>query len=175
MHFLETIISLLFYRKKKKNAASFALLLGSSIFRNMFSALWNKLTVSDDLFKYLEEFVCNIYGLREKNLNEVCYAKHYTKYQNEYEIADISTLDISPYQSVLLKVMMNATYFKMILIFTILTLNHSHKKQKDSLEGSLDRILFAGELEYPKILVPRLPQHTSNVNTECAGKLEWSK
>ena len=52
---------------------------------------------------------------------------------------------------------------------------HSHKKQKDSLEGSLDRVLFATELEFPKILVLRLPQHTSDVNTECAGKSEWSK
>ena len=47
---------------------------------------------------------------------------------------------------------------------------HSHKKRKDSLEGSLDRVLFAAELEFPKILVPRLPQNTSNVNTECTGK-----
>ena len=53
--------------------------------------------------------------------------------------------------------------------------NHSHKKRKDSLEGSLDRVLFAAELEFPKILVPRLPQHTSDVNIECAGKSEWSK
>ena len=51
----------------------------------------------------------------------------------------------------------------------------SHQKRKDSLEGSLDRVLFAAELEFPKILVPRLPQHTSNVNIECAGKSEWSK
>ena len=27
---------------------------------------------------------------------------------------------------------------------------HSHKKRKDSLEGSLDRVLFAAELEFPK-------------------------
>ena len=53
--------------------------------------------------------------------------------------------------------------------------NHSHKKRKDSLEGSLDRVLLAAELEFPKILVPRLPQHTSDVNIECAGKSEWSK
>ena len=26
---------------------------------------------------------------------------------------------------------------------------HSHKKWKDSLEGSLDRVLFAAELEFP--------------------------
>ena len=52
---------------------------------------------------------------------------------------------------------------------------HSHKKRKDSLKGSLDRVLFAAELEFPKILVPRLPQHTSNVNIQYTGKSEWSK
>ena len=52
---------------------------------------------------------------------------------------------------------------------------HSHKKRKDSLEGSMDRVLLAAELEFPKILVPRLPQHTSDVNIKCAGKSEWSK
>ena len=36
----------------------------------------------------------------------------------------------------------------------------SHKKRKDSLESSLDRVLFVDELEFPKILVLRLPQHT---------------
>ena len=49
---------------------------------------------------------------------------------------------------------------------------HSHKKGKDSLECSLDQALLAVELEFPKILVPRLPQHTSNVNGEYAGKSE---
>ena len=49
-------------------------------------------------------------------------------------------------------------------------LRHSHKKRKDSLEGSLDRVLFAAELDFPKILVPRLLQNSSNVNIECARK-----
>ena len=52
---------------------------------------------------------------------------------------------------------------------------HSHKKQKDSLEDSLDRVLLATEPEFPKILVPRLSQHTSDVNIECAGESDWSK
>ena len=50
-----------------------------------------------------------------------------------------------------------------------------NKKREISLEGSLDRVLFAAELEFLKIQEPRLPQHTSNVNNECAGKSEWSK
>ena len=41
-------------------------------------------------------------------------------------------------------------------------------KRKDSLEGSLDQVFFASELEFPKILVPRLPQNKSNVKIECA-------
>ena len=52
---------------------------------------------------------------------------------------------------------------------------HSHKKRKDSLKGSLDRVLFVAELEFPKVSVIRLPQHTSDVNIECAGKSVWSK
>ena len=47
--------------------------------------------------------------------------------------------------------------------------NDSHKKRKYNLEGSLDRVLFAAELEFPKTPVLRLPQNTSNLNTECAG------
>ena len=45
---------------------------------------------------------------------------------------------------------------------------HSHKKWKNSLEGSLYRVLFVDKLEFPKIPVPRLPHNSSNVNTECA-------
>ena len=45
--------------------------------------------------------------------------------------------------------------------------NHSHKKRKDSLEGSLDQVLLAAKRELPKILVPKPPQHTSDVRVEC--------
>ena len=38
------------------------------------------------------------------------------------------------------------------------------------MEGSLDRVLFAAELDFPKVLSPRLPQNISNVNNECVGK-----
>ena len=53
---------------------------------------------------------------------------------------------------------------------SLTTSSHSHKKRRDSLEGSLDWVLFAAELEFAKILVPRLPQNSSNVNIESAGK-----
>ena len=49
-------------------------------------------------------------------------------------------------------------------------INHSHKKKKGGLQGSLDRVLFAAELEIMKILLLGLPQNTSNVNIECAAK-----
>ena len=36
---------------------------------------------------------------------------------------------------------------------------------------SLGRVLFEAEIVFAKLVVPRLPQNTSNVNTECAAKL----
>ena len=47
---------------------------------------------------------------------------------------------------------------------------HSHKKGKDSLKGSLVRVLFAAKPEFPEILVPMLPKHTSDVNIGSTGK-----
>ena len=41
---------------------------------------------------------------------------------------------------------------------------------KDSLEGSLLWVSFASELEFPKVLVPKLPHNISNVNIESTGK-----
>ena len=41
--------------------------------------------------------------------------------------------------------------------FNINLVIYSHKKKKDSLEGSLGRVLFSVEVEFSKILVPRLP------------------
>ena len=46
----------------------------------------------------------------------------------------------------------------------------SHKKRKNSLEDSLERVLFTAKLEFSKILVPKLPQNSSKKNIECAGK-----
>ena len=43
-------------------------------------------------------------------------------------------------------------------------------KKKDSLEGNEDGVLFPAELEFPKTIISRLLQNTSNVNLECAGK-----
>ena len=48
--------------------------------------------------------------------------------------------------------------------------NHSHKKRKDSLDGSLAPVLFATKLEFLKIIVTMLPQNTSNVNIESTAK-----
>ena len=50
-----------------------------------------------------------------------------------------------------------------------ITLYHSPKERRDSLKGTLDRVLFAGELDLPKILELRLPQNSLNVNIEWAG------
>ena len=46
----------------------------------------------------------------------------------------------------------------------------SHHNRRDNLEGSLVRVLFEAELDFPKIVVPRLPRNTSNVMIESSGK-----
>ena len=53
---------------------------------------------------------------------------------------------------------------------SLLEFDHSHKKRKDGQEGGLVQVLFAAEPGFLKILVPRLPQNTSNVNIEGTGK-----
>ena len=52
---------------------------------------------------------------------------------------------------------------------------HSHKKRKDSLEGSLERVILAAVLKFPKMLVPRLSQNTLDVSIKCAKKSKWLK
>ena len=49
-------------------------------------------------------------------------------------------------------------------------LNQSQKKRKDSMEGSLVRVLFEVELEFPKILITRPPQNASNINIKGTVK-----
>ena len=49
-------------------------------------------------------------------------------------------------------------------------LGDSHKKRKDSLKGSLVRVLFATEFEFLKILIPKLTQNASHVNIESTRK-----
>ena len=54
--------------------------------------------------------------------------------------------------------------------FFTFILNNGLKKRKNSLEGSLDQVLFAAEHVFPKILIPKLQQNASNVYAECAGE-----
>ena len=67
-----------FYRKGK--VACFKILQGSSKFQSMFEKLGNKLELSDDLLRKLEEFICHICVMREKDVNEVRFEKYYNKY-----------------------------------------------------------------------------------------------
>ena len=53
--------------------------------------------------------------------------------------------------------------------------NHSQNERTDNLDGSIDQVLFVVELEFLNVLVPRVPQHTSEVNIECARKSKWFK
>ena len=80
------------------------------------------------------------------------------------------------YQSTLFLSQYGLSWWFIFSIYTFVMImlsnktNHSHKKRKDNLEGSLDRVLFPTEIELRKIIVPRLPQNSSNINIECTGK-----
>ena len=53
-------------------------------------------------------------------------------------------------------------------VTSVMSSSSCHEKLEDSLKASLDQLLFAAELEFPKVLVPKLTQNTSDVNIECA-------
>ena len=63
--------------------------------------------------------------------------------------------EISPYFKLRMETL--SCSFRSFYFPTFYQVNHSRKKRKDSLEGIVDRVLFAAELEFPKILVPSLP------------------
>ena len=86
-----------FFRKGK--AACFKILKGNSKFQKMFAELGENWNISDDLYKKLEEYVCQLYGVRKANVNNVRYTKFKSKLQNENKIVDLSTLP--PCRSVL--------------------------------------------------------------------------
>ena len=76
-----------FILEKRKNKC-FKLLQGISKFQSTFATLRNDWNISDGLLTKLEEFVCRIYGMRKKDMNEV----RFVKYQNENKMVDIKTL-----------------------------------------------------------------------------------
>ena len=44
--------------------------------------------------------------------------------------------------------------FYVFYLYIVSKCLHSHNKRKDSLKGSLDRVFFAVEVEFPKISAP---------------------
>ena len=72
-----------------------------------------------------------------------------------------------------------AVFFLILfLLKTFLTVDlhifkkHSHKKRKGSLGVSLDRVLFEAQIEFLKILVPRLPQNSFECKHSMCRKIK---
>ena len=57
-------------------------------------------------------------------------------------------------------------------VITFCLCSHNHKKWTDSREGGHDRVVFAAKLDFPKALVPWLPENTLNVSIDSVGKSE---
>ena len=96
MHFLEMIVSSCF--KKGKNQF-WKLLEKFEKFHDCFSNLGLQYEMSEELFKQLEEFVCYLYGMRIKSVNEVRWRLFEKKHKRENKIADLWSLP--PCQEVL--------------------------------------------------------------------------
>ena len=126
-----------------------------------------------ELYRFISKFLKSCSEKRQKELISCRVRQNFIQKQSlEFLNKKKVFLKIYKKTSVLESLFINIAGLS---LQRFLKLPNSHKKRKDSLEGSLDRVLLAAELEFPKILVPRLPQHISNVNIECAGKSEWLK
>ena len=87
MDLLGTIISVHFIEKEKQNALKYSRgVRNSEVCLQHLEINWN---TCDDLLRKLEEFVCHICVMREKEVNEAWFDKNY---QKENKVVDISTL-----------------------------------------------------------------------------------
>ena len=63
-----------------------------SRFTTMFANLGNSWEGSEEDLKFLEEFVCHLYGEKVKSVDELRYKKFESVYRNENKIQDLSLL-----------------------------------------------------------------------------------
>ena len=90
MHLVGTIISFHFIEKGKQHSLKYSRgVPNSKVCLQHLEINWN---ISDDFLRKLEEFLCHICVMREKDVNVVPFEKYYKKYQNENKVVDISTL-----------------------------------------------------------------------------------
>ena len=61
-------------------------------FQTMFANLGNSRAVSEELIKGLEEYVCNLYGSKEVDINKTRYKVFQRRYTRENKIIDLSLL-----------------------------------------------------------------------------------
>ena len=61
-------------------------------FQVAFQELGERWELSEELLDNMEEFVCNLYGYRSKNINEVRHRLFMKKYINSHKVIDLATL-----------------------------------------------------------------------------------
>ena len=79
----------LFFRRGKEKCWQ---ILGKSRLQSTLSLLEENWTTSDDLLSTLEEYVCQLYGFRCKNIDTVLYKLFTKKYTQENNIIDMTAL-----------------------------------------------------------------------------------
>ena len=79
-----------FFRKGKKRC--FEVLVKKSKYQNALALLGNTWDLSEEVFDSIQQFICQMYCLSKKDVNEARYDMFYKKYQSHNKIVDMSTL-----------------------------------------------------------------------------------
>ena len=79
-----------FFRKGKEKC--WKLVEKTKKFQNAFSMLGENSEINDDLLLMLEEYVCQLYGYRNKSTNSVRFRIYEKKYNKENKVIDMATL-----------------------------------------------------------------------------------
>ena len=61
-------------------------------FEDTFGKLGKEWELTDELFSHLEEFICTLYGYKEKNVNKVRWLKFRDKHTKQKKVIDTSAL-----------------------------------------------------------------------------------
>jgi hypothetical protein len=79
-----------FFRKGK--GTCWKMMVKFSTFQDAFATLGSTVMLTDKNFSVLEEYVCNLYGVKSRNVNEVRFKLFHQKYSRCNKIMDLSVL-----------------------------------------------------------------------------------
>ena len=77
---------------KRKQEKCWKVMRKSRKFEDTFRKLGKEWELTDELFSHLEEFICTLYGYKEKNVNKVRWLKSRDNHTKQNKVIDMSAL-----------------------------------------------------------------------------------